>query len=253
MNCPPAYRGGLKGFAVYRVIARHRKSRLWLQSGFLVFSSYAAGASSAHRVILRSSRVVDGNTDGARSVKSGGCWGKRWCRLRHAWLQCVGCCIERSRPWVQATLADIPAPVVMRRLHVSHQMAYGLRDLSPLSSLPTLRSLDLVTYCANIDNRSFRCAQPHRSLLPLPPAHCLVMHLARIVCHRHERTVIVDGLRLLLETLKPENDLPHALQHMLSLCGMHSSGAAGISIGSRPCCTSWTPLSAFCVHDACRA
>ncbi len=85
---------------------------------------------------------------------------------------------------MQATLAAIPAPVVMRRLHVSHQMAYGLRDLSPLSSLPTLRSLDLVTYCANIHDRSFRCAQPpppsgvpSRPLLPLPPAGCLVMYV----------------------------------------------------------------------------
>jgi len=54
------------------------------------------------------------------------------------------------------TITNIPAPVVMTKLHVSHQLAYGVRDLAPLTTLSSLRSLDIVTYCADIDNESFR-------------------------------------------------------------------------------------------------
>lgn len=64
---------------------------------------------------------------------------------------------------VQKTITNIPAPVVMTKLHVSHQLAYGVRDLAPLTTLSSLRSLDIVTYCADIDNESFRHVVPMSS------------------------------------------------------------------------------------------
>lgn len=53
------------------------------------------------------------------------------------------------------SIAGVPSSVALTKLQIGRQLTYEIRDISPLTYLTTLRSLDFVTYGANITDFTF--------------------------------------------------------------------------------------------------